>query len=219
MNRRLDWWQMRSENWMKLRNREAYIRTFELQWKQTDTIRIEMMEIHSRNLSKNLKGCRQVVLLCGTLGIEVDYLIKRYSYTEMAKAVVMQACAAALLEEYLDERQEEIRTEMEKQDLYLRPRFSPGYGDFSILHQREILTLMEASKKIGLTMTESSMLTPTKSVTALIGLSTRRRRTVIRKVARSVERRTAFIAENHRKSKIKEQEYAIRQAGKRAFVF
>ncbi len=147
-------------------------RTFELQWKQTDTIRIEMMEIHSRNLSKNLKGCRQVVLLCGTLGIEVDYLIKRYSYTEMAKAVVMQACAAALLEEYLDERQEEIRTEMEKQDLYLRPRFSPGYGDFSILHQREILTLMEASKKIGLTMTESSMLTPTKSVTALIGLST-----------------------------------------------
>lgn len=88
-------------------------RTFELQWKQTDTIRIEMMEIHSRNLSKNLKGCRQVVLLCGTLGIEVDYLIKRYSYTEMAKAVVMQACAAALLEEYLDERQEEIRTEME----------------------------------------------------------------------------------------------------------
>ena len=101
----------------------------------------------------------------------MDYLIKRYSYTEMAKAVVMQACAAALLEEYLDERQEEIRTEMEKQDLYLRPRFSPGYGDFSILHQREILTLMEASKKIGLTMTESSMLTPTKSVTALIGLS------------------------------------------------
>ena len=67
------------------------------------------MEIHSRNLSKNLKGCRQVVLLCGTLGIQVDYLIKRYSYTEMAKAVVMQACAAALLEEYLDERQEEIK--------------------------------------------------------------------------------------------------------------
>lgn len=52
----------------------------------------------------------------------------------------------------------------------MRPRFSPGYGDFSILHQREFLGLLEAGKRIGLSMTESSMLTPTKSVTAVIGL-------------------------------------------------
>lgn len=146
-------------------------RMFPLCWEADGSISIEHMNIKSKNLEKNLKGCQQVLLLCGTLGIEVDYLIKRCSYTEMAKAVVVQAAAAAMLEEYLDEKQEEIRVEMEVQGLYLRPRFSPGYGDFSILHQKDILTMMEAPKKIGLTMTESSMLTPTKSVTALVGLS------------------------------------------------
>ena len=97
--------------------------------------------------------------------------MKRYSYTDMARVVVLQACAAAMLEEYLDERQMEISKEMEKEGLYLRPRFSPGYGDFSILHQKDILAMTDAAKKIGLTMTDSSMLTPVKSVTALIGLS------------------------------------------------
>lgn len=147
-------------------------RTFVLTWKEDDIIQVGAMEIHSKNLAKNLKCCRQVILLCGTLGVEVDYLLKRYSYTEMARTVVIQSCAAATLEEYLDVQQEKIRTEMEKEGLYLRPRFSPGYGDFSILHQKEILAMTEAAKKIGLTMTDSSMLTPTKSVTALIGLST-----------------------------------------------
>ena len=53
----------------------------------------------------------------------------------------------------------------------MRPRFSPGYGDFDIHHQEEILRMLDAHKKIGLSMTESCMLTPTKSVTALIGFA------------------------------------------------
>lgn len=143
---------------------------FDLQMKQDGRIIIENMQIHSRNLKKNLKGCEKVVLLGATLGVEVDLLMKRYSYTDMAKVVVLQSCAAAMLEEYLDECQAKIAKEMEEQGYFLRPRFSPGYGDFSILHQKEILALADTARKIGLTMTESSMLTPTKSVTALIGL-------------------------------------------------
>lgn len=75
------------------------------------------------------------------------------------------------MEDYLDEWQEELRKEMEREGYYFRPRFSPGYGDFSIAHQGEILRLLDSAKKIGLSMTESSMLIPTKSVTAVIGLS------------------------------------------------
>lgn len=144
---------------------------FDLKIEDNGRIIIENMQIDSRNLLKNLKGCEKVILLGATLGVEVDLLMKRYSYTDMAKVVVLQSCAAAMLEEYLDECQVAIEKEMEEQGLYLRPRFSPGYGDFSILHQREILAMADTARKIGLTMTESSMLTPTKSVTALIGLS------------------------------------------------
>ena len=93
------------------------------------------MEIRSKSLSRNLKGCRQVVLFGATLGAGVDRLMRRISLTDMARAVILQSCAAAMLEEYCDECQKKIATELEEEHLYLRPRFSPGYGDFDICYQ------------------------------------------------------------------------------------
>lgn len=146
-------------------------RVFDLCTTEDGCVEIENMRIRSKGLSKNLKGCDKIILLGATLGVEVDLAMKRHSYTDMARTVVLQACAAAMLEEYLDECQQKIGEEMEKEGYYLRPRFSPGYGDFSILHQKEILAMADTARRIGLTMTQSSMLIPTKSVTALIGLS------------------------------------------------
>lgn len=146
-------------------------RIFELKEVSERHLKIEGLQIESRQLCRNLKGCEKVVLLGTTLGIGVDLLMKRCSVIDMAKAVVLQACAAALLEEYVDDCQQEIAKELRQEGYYLRPRFSPGYGDFAIAHQRSILLLLDAAKKIGLTMTDSSMLTPVKSVTALIGVS------------------------------------------------
>lgn len=146
-------------------------RIFEISFSDADAFTIGTMKIRSKNLGKNLKGCNEALLLGATLGTGTDLLIKRYSLIDMAKAVVLQACAAALLEEHCDAQQEKIAAQMEKEGRYLRPRFSPGYGDFSILHQEEILRMLEAPKQIGLSMTDSYMLTPTKSVTAVIGIS------------------------------------------------
>ena len=89
----------------------------------------------------------------------------------MPKAVVFQACAAAVLETHCDELVKNLAEELKEQEKYLRPRFSPGYGDFSILHQKQILDSLDATKCIGLSMTDSCMLIPTKSVTAVIGIS------------------------------------------------
>lgn len=139
---------------------------------RANRIIIGNMEIESRNLAKNLRGCEEAVLFGATLGIEVDRLISRTGLTNMAKAVVLQACAAAYLEEYCDTCQEQIAEEMKKEGKYLRPRFSPGYGDFSLSHQKQLMQMLDCAKKIGLTMTESCLMTPTKSVTAVIGVST-----------------------------------------------
>lgn len=100
---------------------------------------IEGLEITSRNLAKNMNGCTQVVMLGATLGVKVDMLMKRYSLTEMSRTVVLQACAATMLEEYLNNWQKSLKEEMTSRGYFLRPRFSPGYGDFSILHQKDIL--------------------------------------------------------------------------------
>ena len=71
-------------------------------------------------------------MLGATLGIGIDQLLRRYSLTDMSRAVVIQASAAAMLEEYLDTWQKETAAKLEAEKQYLRPRFSPGYGDFSI---------------------------------------------------------------------------------------
>lgn len=153
--------------------KKSICRIFELTYLEKDRIRIGNMEVQSKNLGTNLKDCKEVALFGATLGVEADRLIQKYQLLDMAKAVVMQACAAALLEEYCDSEQEKLGAQLKQEKKYLRPRFSPGYGDFSIQHQAEVLQMLEAPKRIGLTMTESYMLTPTKSVTAVIGISER----------------------------------------------
>ncbi len=66
--------------------------------------------------------------------------------------VTLQACAAAMLEEYLDEWQTALEADMKKEGYYIRPRFSPGYGDFDMAHQDMILLrMLDTAKKIGLT--------------------------------------------------------------------
>ncbi|WP_461810184.1 Vitamin B12 dependent methionine synthase activation subunit [Faecalimonas sp.] len=146
-------------------------RIFSLKTERENRIRIGNMVIDSIALSKNLKGCQEVILFGATLGTGVDMLMKRRAITDMASVVVLQACATAILEEFCDKCVDEISKELKKRELYLRPRFSAGYGDFSISHQGEILNMLDASRKIGLTMTKGGMLTPIKSITAVIGIS------------------------------------------------
>lgn len=145
-------------------------RIFELQ-EADGQITIGSLLIESKALEKNMKGCEKALMLGATLGAEVDRLLRKYELTDMARAVVLQACAAAMLEEYLDTRQEELKEDLGREGWYLRPRFSPGYGDFDIRHQKLVLRMLESEKKIGLMATDSCMLIPTKSVTAVIGLS------------------------------------------------
>lgn len=159
------------EELVRIAEKKSISQIFDLCVKDENQLVIENIEIFSRNLRTNLRDCKQVVLFAATLGTDVDRLIRKTQVVDMAKAVVMQACAAALLEEFCDKLQNEVAEQLQKQGKYIRPRFSPGYGDFSILHQKDFISLLDTPKMIGLSMTESYMLTPTKSVTAVIGIS------------------------------------------------
>ncbi|MCI8291998.1 MAG: Vitamin B12 dependent methionine synthase activation subunit [Hespellia sp.] len=151
--------------------KRSVCRIFDMVFVDASRIQIGNLEIQSKNLGKNLKGCCKVAMFGATLGINVDRLIQRTSILNMADAVALQACAAAILEEYCDEIQRELEEQMQESGYYLRPRFSPGYGDFSIEYQSSVIAMLDCSKTIGLTLTDSCMMAPTKSVTALIGIS------------------------------------------------
>ena len=129
------------------------------------------LQTESRDLAKNLKDCGQVILFAATLGSQVDVLLKRYSRIQMSRAVVMQAASAAMLESWCGRKNGELKEQYLERGLYLRPRFSPGYGDFSLECQRAIFAALALPRRIGVTLTDSLIMAPTKSVTAVIGVS------------------------------------------------
>ena len=144
---------------------------FPLSFIGENTMQIGDLTVTSANLARNLRGCTEVYLMAATLGIGADRLIARASAVRMSDAVILQAVAAAMIETCCDEVNDALRHMAEREGLYCRPRFSPGYGDFSIEHQRDFSRLLDTPRKIGLTVTESCLLAPIKSVTAVIGLS------------------------------------------------
>lgn len=150
---------------------KSVFQAFELSHLAEGTMKTGGVLIRSKNLARTLKGCTSVYLMAATLGLAVDRLITRASAVRMSDAVLYQAAAAAMIEAYCDEVNDTLREEAERVGLYCRPRFSPGYGDFRIEHQRDISRLLDTPRKIGLTVTESCLLVPIKSVTAVIGLS------------------------------------------------
>lgn len=150
---------------------KSVYRIFDLCMEGEGRLRIGNLDIASRSLEKNLRGCCQAVLFAATLGAEVDRRMKRYLVTDMPRAVVMQACAAAKLEEYCDACQEELAMLLGKEQKFLRPRFSPGYGDFPLACQEPLVRMLDCAKTIGVTLTSECMMTPVKSVTAVMGIS------------------------------------------------
>ena len=125
-----------------------------------------------------LEECGQVALLACTLGAQCDSLLRTEQARDMAKAVVLDACASVWVEAGCDEAEREIAARFPEK--YLTDRFSPGYGDLPLEIQPELCRALDAQRRLGLCVTESLLLTPAKSVTAIVGLADRPQKRRIR---------------------------------------
>ena len=123
-----------------------------------------------RDIAAHLDGCGGCLLIGVTIGAGVDGLIRAAEAADIADAVLADAAASVLAEQYADFAQEVLAREAAPGS-FLTGRFSPGYGDFPIEFQRELVRLTDAPRAIGLTANESSILIPRKSVTALLGIA------------------------------------------------
>lgn len=121
-------------------------------------------EINSLGLKKFLSGAKNCALLAATAGIEADRLIARYSAVEPSLALMIDALAAATVEALCNKLCGEC-FEVEE-----HRRFSPGYGDFPINYQKRIIRALSADLNVGIHLTNSLMLAPSKSVTAVVPL-------------------------------------------------
>lgn len=126
--------------------------------------------VESRDLAKALAGCRSAMVFAATVGMEIDRLIARYQRQSPARALVLQALGAERVEALCDLLCKTRAEEYASRGISLRPRFSAGYGDLPLSFQRDIFRALDCPKHIGLTLNDSLLMSPTKSVTAIVGL-------------------------------------------------
>ena len=130
------------------------------------TVDLGFGPIESVSLRKHLEGCHSALLFAATLGIEADRLITRWSRLRPSRAAVLDALSSSAIEAWCDRAELEATQGEDKHC----DRFSPGYGDFALEHQTALLHCIDAGRMLGITLSDSLLMTPTKSVSAVIGL-------------------------------------------------
>ena len=145
---------------------------FEIE-KNDGIIRIKNSNIvlPGESIQKHLKGCGRILIFAATIGAPIEKVIGIYEVKDMTKAVILDCCASALIEEYCNSVCAELEKKYNEKGLFLTSRFSPGYGDLPMALQSELLNASNAARIIGLSCNEKYLMTPRKSVTAIIGIS------------------------------------------------
>jgi len=148
----------------------AVYNSFEIELSEGGRIKLPWGEIVSHDLSKNLSGCSSIYVFAATLGIEFDRLLARTRLTSMADAAIVQAIGSAFAESFVEMLNDKLKAEAASKGLKTKPRFSPGFGDFSLENQKGLFSVLDPAKHIGLTLKENCIMAPEKSVTAVIGI-------------------------------------------------
>lgn len=155
-------------------SKPAYIyRVFDITY--TDDCAVHLKDtdftLTGRDISGILSGCGRCILLAATVGIGLDMLIRRAQVSSMAEAVIFDSCASCAVENLCGQLCEDIEKELESKNLFLTDRFSPGYGDLPLSLQPKLCSLLDTEKRIGLSAAAGDLMVPTKSITAVMGIS------------------------------------------------
>lgn len=127
------------------------------------------LKLYGNDIKNHLNGCDKAILMCATISSNVDRVIRMAEISDMAKALILDVLSSVAIENVCNQVDSIIKEEYPQ--YYQTWRFSAGYGDFPIDIQRDFLNVLNAPKKIGLCVTDTNIMTPRKSVTAVMGLS------------------------------------------------
>lgn len=180
------------------------------------------LTLKGKSIKKHLSNSKEIYIMAATLGAQIDKKISYYEKISVTKSMILDACATTAIEAGCDQVEKEIKEKVlaaGNEDITFR--YSPGYGDLGIDIQKEILRILNAPKKIGLTASKYNMLHPTKSVTAIIGIISEKKEAteeVIENSASSskqqnLEKRDLEFEERHCKNCLLYQDCELRRKG------
>lgn len=124
----------------------------------------------SKALSALLKDCDEIIIFAATVGLEIDRYIAKQQKISPVKALLSNAYGAERIENLCDTFCEDIKNQLQSENRFITRRFSPGYGDFPLEKQKEMFALLDPNRQIGISLNESLLMSPSKSVTAIMGI-------------------------------------------------
>ena len=133
-----------------------------------ETLDLGFARTDSRNLRQRLEGCSGILLFCCTAGRETDRRIARAKLQSPVKELLMHAIGAQQVEGGCERLCRLLAARFP--DRQLTDRYSPGYGDLPLSLQKDVMTALRCAQTIGVTLTDSLLMQPSKSVTAIIGM-------------------------------------------------
>lgn len=130
---------------------------------------LSFIKVKSKDLARILKGCGKVLLFCASLGLEIDREIFLQGKLSPYKALLLQGIGTERIESLCDTFLFDFQKELGENE-GLTTRFSAGYGDLPLSLQTDIIKSLNAERLIGVTLNSSLLMSPSKSVTAFVGI-------------------------------------------------
>jgi hypothetical protein len=139
--------------------------------KTTQTLLAGGAILKSRNLARMLRNSDDIMLLGATAGQDIMDAIRDDSLQgRMTRGVILDAVASEMVDHALDWMTAFFNQDLRRKGRQLtKRRFSAGYGDFLLENQKWIYDTLDLGR-LGVRLTESFILTPEKSVTAIAGI-------------------------------------------------
>ena len=125
--------------------------------------------LEGKSITRTLKRCKEVYIMVCTLGVQGDLLIERNKMMSPTLGMIADACASAFVETIADSCQQEIESQLPA-GAALTFRYAPGYGDLPLATNKTLLGELQSDKRIGVHLTDSMLMTPRKSIVAILGV-------------------------------------------------
>ncbi len=135
-----------------------------------DEVDFGFTRVRSRGLARQLQGCHGAILFGATVGVGIDRLTAKSAVGSQVRELAFSAIGSERIEALCDTFCDELGRLSATAGCGIKPRFSPGYSDLEIGFQKEIFSLLDCQRRIGLTLNDSLLMSPKKSVTAIVGV-------------------------------------------------
>lgn len=123
-----------------------------------------------RIIKKMLAGSDTYAFLLATAGPGPESLARELlAKGEYLEGYISDLLASALVDAIASQVQEHIRRMALEQGLRISNRYSPGYCGWEVIEQQKLFSLFPENC-CGITLSDSSLMSPIKSISALIGI-------------------------------------------------